>query len=604
MTALAEHSRRRFVSGLAGASAFTLVCAASGRARADGVVSIQAQLRTNTVSVGDAVDLIVEVAREGGGDDVPSPTLPDLLAQGFAVEGPSTSFRTQTSWINGRSSSSVRVTYVYYLIPSKPGRFELPITVKDGGRTIRAPRVPVLEVTGEAAPTEPATPAANAAPTEARGDVFLWGTIDKPTLYVGEQLTYELVVYERLRFPNIQLRELPGFTDFWSEELPEGRLRNEVVAGVGYRVQPGLRRALFPQRAGTLTITPAQVSVGLRRRIGGQPIEVQVLPLPAEGQPAGFSANNVGEFRIAAKVDRSKVKVGEPFTLSVLIKGTGNIRVIDPGDWPELDGMRRYDPKVDLQAFGGDVVGGTRTYEFLVIPERAGALTIPPHRFSYFDPESVSYETIETAPITVQVADDGGAAPAAETEPKPSAPTPSADDDDLLLAPLVDLEALPRASGEASWLTPTRWFWGMVAAPAAGALIGLAGALRRRLAGDAASQARASRRAEERGRLAEAEAALASGDGFYPKVAQLLQALAVDRAGPEGQGLPRRALLRVLRDRGVSEEDLARLRALLDRCDAARFGAGAGESADERRRLLDEALDLLRASSLAKGRWD
>ncbi|MCA9659140.1 MAG: protein BatD, partial [Myxococcales bacterium] len=473
MTAPAQHCRRRFVSGLAGASAFALVYAASGRARADGVVSLQAQLRTNTVAVGDAVDLIVEVSREGGGDDVPSPLLPDLLAQGFAVEGPSTSFRTQTSWVNGRSSSSVRVTYVYYLIPSKPGRFELPITVKDGGRTIRAPRVPVLEVTGEAAPTTPTTPEANAKPTEARGDVFLWATIDKPTLYVGEQLTYELEVYERLRFSNIHLRELPGFTDFWSEELPEGRTRNEVVAGVGYRVHPGLRRALFPQRAGTLTITPAQVGVGLRRRISGQPLEVEVLPLPGEGQPAGFSANNVGEFRIAAKVDRSEVKVGEPFTLTVTIKGTGNVRVIDPGDWPALEGMRRYDPKVDLQAYRGDVVGGTRTYDFLVIPERAGELTIPAHSFSYFDPETVSYETAATAPITIKVADDGGVVPAAEPEPKPTTPAPSGDDDDLLLAPIVDLEALPRASGEASWLTPTRWFWGMVAAPAAGALIGL-----------------------------------------------------------------------------------------------------------------------------------
>jgi hypothetical protein len=54
----------------------------------------------------------------------------------------------------------------------------------------------------------------------------------------------------------------------------------------------------------------------------------------------------------------------------------------------------------------------------------------------------------------------------------------------------------------------------------------------------------------------------------------------------------------------VDEAELGRLRALLDRCDAARFGAGAGDSADERRKVLDEALALLRAPSLAKGRWD
>ena len=569
-------------------------------ARADGVVSLQAQLRTNTATVGDAVDLIVEVSREGGGDDVPVPLLPDLAALGLTVEGPSTSFRTQTSWVNGRSSSSVRTTYVYYLIPSRPGRFELPIAVKDGARTIRAPSIPVLEVTGDAIPAAPAKGEANAKPTEARGDVFLWATIDKPSLYVGEQLTYTLEVYERLRFQNIHLRELPGFQDFWSEELPEGRVRNESVSGVGFRVHPGLRRALFPQRSGTLTVTPAQVGVGLRRRISGQPVEVEVLPLPAEGQPPGFSGNNVGEYRISAGVDRSTVKVSEPFTLSVTIKGTGNIKVIDPGEWPELVGMRRYDPKVEVQQLKGDVIGGSRRYDFLVIPETPGELEIPAHTMDFFDPESGTYEKVATEPITITVTGDAADAPSVEA----AAPTKAAQgaDDDLLLAPVYDLGALPRREVSEPWLTSTRWAWGMLGAPAVAAVATLGGLVRRRISGDGAAQARAERAARQRQRIAEAEAGVASGEGFYPTLAQLLQALAVERAGPEGQGLPRDALLKVLVADGVDAADIATLRELLDRSDAARFGAAAGDSKDTRGELLAQALKLIRSSSLSSGR--
>ncbi len=579
---------------LGGASALPRV------ARAEGVVSVQAQLRTNTATVGDAVDLIVEVSREGGGDDVPAPLLPDLAALGFTVEGPSTSFRTQTSWVNGRSSSSVRTTYVYYLIASRPGRFELPIAVKDGARTVRAPSIPVLEVTGSAVPTAPANPGANAKPTDARGDVFLWATIDKPSLYVGEQLTYTLEVYERLRFQNIHLRELPGFQDFWSEELPEGRVRNESVSGVGFRVHPGLRRALFPQRSGTLTVTPAQVGVGLRRRISGQPIEVEVLPLPAEGQPPNFSGNNVGEYSIAATVDRAEVKVSEPFTLSVTIQGKGNIKVIDPGEWPELQGMRRYDPKVEVQQLKGDVIGGTRRYDFLVIPEEPGELEIPAHTLDYFDPETGTYERVTTEPIAITVTGDVADAPA----PEMAAPTKAGaagGDDDLLLAPVYDVGSLPRREVAEPWLTPSRWAWGMAGAPAVAAIAALGGLLRRRLSGDGAAQARAERVARQRRRIAEAEAGVLSGENFYPTLAQLLHALAVERAGPEGQGLPRAALLKVLAADGVDKADLDGLRELLDRCDAARFGAAAGDTKESREELLAEALKLVRASSLSGG---
>ncbi|MCB9567544.1 MAG: protein BatD [Myxococcales bacterium] len=598
---MAELRRRALVSALALAPTLAL---APRSVRADGVLAIQARLAANAIEVGESVELIVEVSREGGSEDLPEPRLPDLAAMGLAVEGPTTNYRTQTSWINGRSSSSVRLTYVYYLIPSKPGRFELPVTLKDGARTVRAPSIPVLEVSGEAPAATATAPEANAKPTDARGDVFVWAMIDKPSLYVGEQLTYTMEVYERVRFQNIHLRELPGFQDFWSEELPEGRQRNELVAGVAYRVHPGLRRALFPQRAGNLRITPAQVGVGLRRRVSGQAIEVEVKPLPAEGQPAGFSANNVGRYQLSASVDRQAVKVGEPLTLSLTIRGTGNIKILDPGAWPELPGFRRYDPKVETQALTGDVIGGARRYDFLLIPEAAGPLTIPAHTLDFFDPSEGAYRKARSQPITIEVSGDPGAAAGAPAGPEPSAPPPPpATDDDLPPAPIYTPDALPRVEVAEPWLTPTRWTLGMIGAPALGLVALGARAILRRARGDAASQARAARQAAEREGIAAAEAAVASGEGFYPALAQLLQTLAVDRAGPEGQGLPRRALLDVLRRRGAEAADVDRLGALLDRCDAARFGAAAGEGKGDRRALLDEALGLLRRSSLAKGRW-
>lgn len=597
-------TRRGFLGIVAAGAAGLLVPA---RARAADRVSVATELDRLTTQVGEPVEFTVQVEVEGEVRVVPEPVLPDLVEMGLNLAGPPSTFRSTSSSLafgTGRNTvvqTRTIETYSYTLIPSKPGNFSLAVHVMHGASKISAPRTPVLEVTGTAVAAVAPQPGGIGGPTEAQGDLFLWTRLDKSKVHVGEQIVYTLEVYERLPFPNIQLRALPGFQDFWSEELPEGDQRTETVAGVPYRVHPGLRRALFPQRAGTLTITAAEVSVGMRRRVRGRPTTIEVLPLPSDGRPADFSANNVGLYTIAAKVDRAKVKQGEPFTLTVTISGTGNIRVIDPGAWPELDGMRRYDPKVETRPAVGMQLGGERSYQFLVIPERAGALIVPAHSFSFFDPATARYQTVRSEPIRVFVTEVAGA-----PTPSASPEEPAADvervanaDDEGLLAPLMTPDVLPRVGAASSWLTPGRFTAGMILAPAVLAAATAGRALWRRFGPDEASRASATRAARQRELVAQAERGVATGDGFYPALAQLLHSLAVERAGSEGQGLPRRALLELLARRGVVATDVERLGRLLDRCDAARFGA-ASEGAQERTAALDDALALLRRSSLGK----
>ena len=596
-------TRRGFMTVLLAGASGLLVPAL---ARAADRVSVATELDRLTVEVGEAVEFTVQVELEGDGD-MPDPVLPNFVEMGLTLAGPPSSFRSSGSSVSfGTGQQTVLQTravqtYSYTLIPSKPGRYALPVHVMNGRTKVAAPRTPVLEVTGSAAPTEPIAGSIDG-PTEAQGDLFLWTRLDKSRVYVGEQLVYTLEVYERLPFPNIQLRALPGFQDFWSEELPEGDNRTESVAGVPYRVHPGLRRGLFPQKAGMLTITAAEVGVGVRRRVRGRPTTIEVLPLPVDGRPADFSANNVGLYTIEAAIDRAKIKQGEPFTLTVTISGTGNVRVIDPGAWPELEGMRRYDPKVETRPTVGMRIGGDRIYQFLVIPERAGTLTIPPHRFSFFDPATGRYQTVSSKPIEVAVLADASApAPSAPAEeaPGPAArPTKSAEDG--LLAPLITPDNLPRVASDAAWLTPGRFTAGMILAPTVLAATAGGRALWRRYGPDEASRASAARAAKQRELIAQAERGVATGEGFYPALAQLLQGLALARAGAPGEGLPRRALLELLGRRGAAAPDLERLGRLLDRCDAARFGA-ASEGQGERKAALDEALALLRRSSLTAG---
>ena len=251
--------RRRFLTGLAGVATLALI---AGPAHAADRVTVAVELDRSTTQVGEAVELTIQVERVGEGRGIPDPVLPDFAALGITIAGDPSTFRGFTSMnINGVSQSRITQTYSYTLIPGKPGKFTLPVHVMNGAVKINAIRTPVLEVTGTAVVAAPPVAGSSSDPTEAAGDIFLWTRLDKPRAYVGEQLIYALEVYERLPFPNIQLRALPGFPDFWSEEMPEGEMRTETVAGTPYRVHPGLRRALFPQRAGTLTISAPEVGV-------------------------------------------------------------------------------------------------------------------------------------------------------------------------------------------------------------------------------------------------------------------------------------------------------------------------------------------------------
>lgn len=577
-------TRRRFVTAL-GASA---VLGVSRRVFAGPGERFQASVSVDrgSVPVGEQLMVKLQVVAEGS-SSAPAPELPESVRSSFDVVQCVPSVSTQVDMFAGRRTQTRSLRCV--LVPREPGDHEIAFSIAQGGRRLRSNVVNVQVVE---AGTETAPDSATQAPSQPDGDIFLWTTVDKERAYVGEQIIYALDIYEARRFLDPHLRSPPSFQDFFSEELEVPEPTITEVGGVTYRLRPGMRRALFPQRAGIATIGAAEIAVGLRRREVSQPISVEVLPLPAQGQPAGFSPNNVGSYEISASVDRTRVKQGEPLTLTVEIEGTGYIDVIEPRPWPEIEGVRRYDPQVDTERIVGDEVGGRRTFEFLLIPQRGGTITIPAHVLDFFDPSEEVYRSVQTEPLEIEV--EGTGEVVAADASKERDPALAGEE----LEPVIDGQTVPRHQPRERWLTQSRWMYAMAAVPVvSGVGLGIE-ALWRRFGPDELARARAETRARRRARIEEAQAGLESGEGFHVAVASLLHELAVDRAGPEGVGLPRPQLVRLLERHGVSRDDLRKLEGLLEQCDAARFASQTGTAA-ERRMLLDDALVLVRRSTLS-----
>jgi hypothetical protein len=396
-----------------------LLCPLALRA---GDFTVRSEVDAQKVGVEDQVQLTITLEGSGGPDEVPLPALTNLEVAG----GPFQS--TQISVVNGRMSQSR--SYAYVLQPRAVGKAFIG-PVKAGDQT--APAIPIDVVAGSIRPQEQQRRASPFSvdpfgdPLEemfghrrgrrAAPRLLIEAQPSRTRLHVGEPLVLTYDLYTQTAVTDLQFKEAPQYAGFWVEDLerpqstPSGQAAS--IGGESYRRFPVLRKLLFPTKAGSLTIPSASFRIGLARQgffdTGGvveratKPVSVDVEALP---EAPGFSGA-VGRFRVSATLDRDAVPFGEAATLRFRVEGTGNLKWIDRGPELDLAGAKVYPPqtKSDLKPTAQGVTG-SRTWEFVIVPQTTGAVEVPALPFSYFDPATGKMVTARTAPVTLRV--EGG----------------------------------------------------------------------------------------------------------------------------------------------------------------------------------------------------
>jgi len=137
------------------------------------------------------------------------------------------------------------------------------------------------------------------------------------------------------------------------------------------------------------------------------PITLEVQPLPLEGKTALYSGL-VGTFSISTAVSKKQLEAGDTTTLTITIKGSGNIRDAAAPEFPAVPDFKIYDdkPVLSIQE-GGERFGGTFTLKKALVPLKEGSLQVPALAFTYFDPDRGSYELCKSAPLTIEAAPPG-----------------------------------------------------------------------------------------------------------------------------------------------------------------------------------------------------
>jgi len=545
----------------------------------------------------------------------------------FEILSSTRSAQRSVSWSGGGPAKIQEVTkYVLVMRANRAGRLTIPpaeLTV--GGKTLRTDPVQMTVKTGRLGPPagqaqggrsrlpdpfanfpsrlpDPFAEDLEDEPTIPRGDsdLFLRASLDRDSVVVGEQVTLSLHIYSRVDLNSVDAVTMPKLEGFWTEEVDTPtQLSGEqkVVDGVPYRSYLLRRRAIFPVKAGTLTISPAEADIttgflfaGHRVRRVSNGLKVKVAPLPP-GAPPGMSNANVGSWRLSMDVSQTQVELGQPVTVKVILEGVGNVKNVTPPKLTGPESLKIYDPTTtDKLSPQRNRIQGRRVVEYLVMPQRTGTFTLPALEFPFYDVRKGAYDVARTEPVTLTVEQGAGSATSSPSSPTHVADAANEQKNVLTTGGLrpVRYQARFVAPGEAPW--KRGFFVPVMVAPVA-LLLGVAfvGGLRGRLAtrtqGDQGrQQARAARK-----RLAEAEKLQAGGDvgAFYGEVEKALHGFLGARLGGPVNGLTREVIAERMSAAGVAPERRAQVLYVLEACDFGRYGGGGDAAA--RQKVMDAA---------------
>jgi hypothetical protein len=599
-----------------------------------GEPSFAARVDRTQVGQGDSFTLEITLSVENGRVD--NYRAPDLRGFRVLAERPSQSTQVQM----GGGNTFMRQVYGwhYEVLTLDKGSFSVgPARVRVDGKELRTDKIAISVVDAAQGATtrrsralprgipnpglpfpgfgigDDAPPAVDTTANHGRRN-FLRVQPSKIKTYVGDQIAVDWFLYLTERQDKYSTTAEPRTDGFWVEDrsVPNNRgglaLGEQAYEGRTYLVAPLMKKVLFPLHPGRLTISPLESEISrvdffgatLRtERLKTEPVTIEVLPLPTAGQPPQFDSAAVGHFILQAEVDRDHVNVGEAVTLKLTITGQGNLRKLAVPALPRLDGWKSYEPKVSVSLDQGERISGSKTVEYLLLPERPGVTTIAPFTLAFFDPEKGSYGSERSNALRIEVSPDGAPAthPAGTTTGPVAATAPATPGGQNVLAldirPLRNRPTLHRDLGT-SFYQSRGLMMVVVMPPVSLALTAFFGFVRERLSKETDSARRRKLRRLARRRLRTADAHLREGrlGQAFGEIERVLRECLIGKLRQPIAGMSLDELRSTLAQAGLAPELVsATLRALED-CDRARFAPGS-LSAQEVSAARDRASELI-----------
>ena len=365
---------------------------------------------SDTIAIDQRAELRVRVTAGGT-------QLPTLAPPRFSPFVLTHSTGGQQLWSGTRGRVRAVVEYRYTLQPTRPGTFRIPPFVASlGSERVRSGPTTIVVRDQRSGAGMPAV--VERTPLDTASSVSFHALVLPETVYVGQQATYQLGVFldhdvrDRLRKMEAVAPEMRGMLAY-DPVLPMSVL--PTLSRGSRRFEAHVyQRAVFPLTAGRLVIPPARLMYALPLSASffsreesfelrsDSTVLVAVEP-PLASRPADYSGA-VGRLRLEARLGESTGQVGVPISFRVRVSGQGNVKLLPrPALSIPWATVVPAEERVELDK-GEIVVRGTKEFEWVLTPLRAGRFELPSVAYRYFDPTTRQYELAETTPESVSVA--------------------------------------------------------------------------------------------------------------------------------------------------------------------------------------------------------
>jgi len=382
--------------------------------------------RTQCV-VGEQIIIVATIVSDRELSGLSAPPLPS--SEYYSILRTSSDQRQSSSIniINGKMTQTREITYLFYYFLSltKEGSFTIPSLELKYGNETSASAPFSITVGKEAIQTQ---------------DVAVTIYLNKKRLYAGEQaiLTFDVGSKARasVNFTNESFgNAITDLEKAFGKNFSVNRLFSDKIGRSQKQINGEMYNtftlsfSIIALKPGAYTIPSVpfeyvELKEAQRRRqdffddfFGGDffgrsvqqipktalsnRLSIDVVDLPP--QPKEFTGA-VGTFTLNASVNETSAPAGEAITLTVNLSGStrpGNLTDIK---LPELADFEIFTPEkhtsVDTTAKG---ISTRKKFSYLIIPREEGQRTIPPIRWTYFDPGRGAYNTLSTNPITITV---------------------------------------------------------------------------------------------------------------------------------------------------------------------------------------------------------
>ncbi len=358
---------------------------------------------------------------------------------GFDVlGGPAISKGSSVQIINGSMTKNVSYTYGYVLHAPKAGNFTFgSASVTVDSKRYKTKPLPIEVVSQSEKNNQQGNQNNSGASSQASSsrnqniaedDLFLRTIVSRGSVFKGEPLRATIKLYSRVSIVGSENAKLPSFNGFWAQSImkEKSEVSRETYNGKVYETHILNDYILYPQQSGKLTIDPAELTIvaqiavqsrnpdpffggreiyNVRRNLSTPKITIDVKSLPA-GAPDSFNGA-VGNFSMEGSISPQEVVANSSLTYNIRISGSGNLSFVQAPTVTLPTSFEQYNTKT-TESINTTLAGATgyKQFEYPIIPRSEGEYTIRPVEFSYFNPKTISYETLRTDQYIINIVPD------------------------------------------------------------------------------------------------------------------------------------------------------------------------------------------------------